>query len=65
MACAANASPCVRPGDEAGLTDAMRTMSRDTAARDRMGRVARERAAVLSWPKGAASALAALREAAA
>lgn len=55
----------VRPGDEAGLTDAMRTMSRDTAARDRMGRVARERAAVLSWPKGAASALAALREAAA
>jgi glycosyltransferase involved in cell wall biosynthesis len=55
----------VRPGDEAGLTEAMRALLADPALRARMGRAAAARAAVLDWARGARAALAALREAAA
>jgi glycosyltransferase involved in cell wall biosynthesis len=55
----------VRPGDDAGLVAALHTMLQDEPARLRMGRVARERSAALSWSGGAAAALGALREAAA
>jgi len=55
----------VRPGDDAALIAALRRMLGDEPARARMGSVARERAAALSWPRAAEAALAALREAAA
>jgi glycosyltransferase involved in cell wall biosynthesis len=55
----------VRPGDEAALRAAFRTMLCDEAARTAMARVARVRASQLSWDRGAARTLAALREAAA
>ncbi len=55
----------VRPGDDAALVAALRLMLADEPARARMGQVARERAAALSWPRAAEAALAALREAAA
>jgi glycosyltransferase involved in cell wall biosynthesis len=55
----------VRPGDEAALLAAFRTMLCDEAARTAMGRVALGRASQLSWDRGAATTLAALREAAA
>lgn len=55
----------VRPGDETALVAALRLMLDDEPARARMGQVARERAAALSWPRAAEAALAALREAAA
>jgi glycosyltransferase involved in cell wall biosynthesis len=55
----------VRPGDAAALVAALRVMLTDEPARLRMGQVARERAAALSWSRGADAALSALREAAA
>jgi glycosyltransferase involved in cell wall biosynthesis len=55
----------VRPGDEEALLAALRTMLCDEAARTAMARVARGRASQLSWDRGAATTLAALREAAA
>jgi glycosyltransferase involved in cell wall biosynthesis len=55
----------VRPGDEVALLAALRTMLCDEAARTAMARVARGRASQLSWDRGAATTLAALREAAA
>ncbi len=55
----------VRPGDDAALVAALRLMLTDEPARAAMGRVARERAAALSWARGAEAALGALREAAA
>jgi glycosyltransferase involved in cell wall biosynthesis len=55
----------VRPGDEAALLAAFRTMLCDEAARTSMARIALGRASQLSWDRGAATTLAALREAAA
>jgi alpha-1,3-rhamnosyl/mannosyltransferase len=55
----------IAPGDEAGLTAAMRRLATDKEARTRMGQVAREQAGRLSWARCAGAALAALREAAA
>ncbi|MBA3342500.1 MAG: glycosyltransferase family 4 protein [Gemmatimonadaceae bacterium] len=54
----------VRPGDEPGLLAAMRLMLLDETTRSAMGRQARVRAAALTWPDSAKSALAAIREAA-
>ena len=55
----------VRPGDEPALTDALRRMLSDTAARQQMSRQALVATGRLSWERCAESALAALREAAA
>ncbi len=53
----------VPPGDEVTLTTALRTMLTDEIGRRRMGACARQRAAGLEWPRSAAAALSALREA--
>jgi alpha-1,3-rhamnosyl/mannosyltransferase len=52
----------VKPGDLAGLQDAMRRLLEDPALRATMGRRALEKAAALSWDRGADGALAAIRE---
>jgi glycosyltransferase involved in cell wall biosynthesis len=54
----------VPPGDESALTSALFELLADEAGRMAMGRRARERAAELSWSRGARAALAALHEAA-
>jgi glycosyltransferase involved in cell wall biosynthesis len=53
----------VTPGCVDVLTDALRTMATDRDAQRAMGRVARTRAAELTWAGGARAALGALREA--
>lgn len=53
----------VQPGHVGALADAMRRVQRDESARRRMGAIARERAARLSWPASARVALSAVREA--
>ncbi len=55
----------VSPGDEAELAAAMARLLDDEPARAAMARTARDRAAALSWGRGAELALGALREAAA
>ena len=55
----------VQPRDEDALTNAMRTLLADRGARYALGVRARERAQGLTWERGAAAALGALREAAA
>lgn len=55
----------VAPGNRVALAAAFRTMLDDEPARQRMGQVARSRAAGLTWEAGARMALAAIREAAA
>lgn len=55
----------VKPGDDPALIAALRLLLTDEVARRRMGRVALERARLLSWEKGAERALSALREVAA
>ena len=55
----------VEPRDEAALTNAMRALLGDRGARYSLGVRARERAQDLTWERGAAAALGALREAAA
>lgn len=55
----------IGPGDLDGLTRAMRRLLDDPAERRTMAKVARERAGTLTWERGARSALAAIREAAA
>lgn len=55
----------VPPRDTDALVRALSLMLEDEPARHAMGRRARERASQLSWQRGAASALDALREAAA
>jgi glycosyltransferase involved in cell wall biosynthesis len=52
----------VKPGDLAGLQDAMRRLLEDPALRATMGRRALEKAAALSWDRGADAAMAAIRE---
>ena len=53
----------VRPRDLVGLESGLRTLASDELARSSMGRRALERASVLTWQRGAESALGALREA--
>jgi glycosyltransferase involved in cell wall biosynthesis len=55
----------VRPGDAAGITDAMRVLLTDGERRGRLGARARERASALTWSSSARSALDAIYEAAA
>lgn len=55
----------IPPGDEGALAEAMRRLLTDEPARRGMAAAARERAALLSWDRGAELALGALREAAA
>ncbi|MBM4186944.1 MAG: glycosyltransferase family 4 protein [Gemmatimonadetes bacterium] len=55
----------VEPGDAEALTAAMRLLLDEPATRRRMAARARERAAALSWDRGARAALDALSEAAA
>jgi glycosyltransferase involved in cell wall biosynthesis len=55
----------VTPGDLPGLTAALLQLLGDEPARQKLGAIARSRAAALSWPAGARSALAAIHEAAA
>ncbi|MBC7789141.1 MAG: glycosyltransferase family 4 protein [Anaerolineae bacterium] len=55
----------VQPRDEDALTNAMRALLGDRSARYAFGARARERALELTWERGAAAALGALREAAA
>jgi alpha-1,3-rhamnosyl/mannosyltransferase len=55
----------VEPRDEDALVRAMATMRCDRAARAEMGRVALERARLLSWERCARQALGAIHEAAA
>lgn len=55
----------VRPRDHEALVRALRTMADDEPARRAMGARALSRAALLTWRRGAWSALGALREAAA
>jgi glycosyltransferase involved in cell wall biosynthesis len=55
----------VAPRDEAGLAAAIEKIARDDVLRRRLAAVAHARAATLSWPRGARSALDALEEAAA
>ncbi len=55
----------VDPLDESALHEAMRALLDDPARRRELAARARARAAALSWPRAAESALAALREAAA
>lgn len=52
----------VKPGDLDGLRDAMRRLLADAELRARMGAVARQKAAILSWDRAAESALAAIRD---
>ena len=52
----------IRPGDLADLTASLAEVSAP-GARERLGGAARRRALALTWDDGAASALAALREA--
>jgi alpha-1,3-rhamnosyl/mannosyltransferase len=54
----------VRPGDRRGLTDAMRRLTTDGAARRAFAARALERARALSWSAAARTTLAALHEAA-
>jgi glycosyltransferase involved in cell wall biosynthesis len=54
----------VRPGDEAGLIDAMRRLATDADLRAQMGARAGEHARQLSWDSAAESCLLAIREAA-
>ena len=53
----------VKPGDLAGLQDAMRRLLDDPALRMTMGQMALTKASALSWDEGAERALAAIREA--
>ena len=53
----------VRPGNEAELLGAVRSLLQDEAARRRMGARAKERADALSWEKSARLTMDALREA--
>lgn len=55
----------VPPGDADALASALRCLLADESARRKLGATARCRAAALTWPAGARSALAAVREAAA
>jgi alpha-1,3-rhamnosyl/mannosyltransferase len=55
----------VPPGDRTALVAAMTRLLSDEGTRRAMGQRARERAALLDWPRGARAALDALREAAA
>ena len=55
----------VPPNDEAALTAAMRTLTRDEVTRAEMGAIAARRAQALSWARAASSALGALYEVAA
>lgn len=55
----------VAPGDLEALTAALFQLLSDEPARLRLAATARQRAAALTWPAGARSALAAIREAAA
>ena len=55
----------VAPRDEAGLAAAIETLATDEPLRARLSHMARIRAAELSWPRGARSALDAIEEAAA
>ena len=55
----------VRPRDQEALVRALRTMNEDEPARKAMGARALARAGLLTWRRGATSALSALREAAA
>jgi len=55
----------VRPGDEAGLRQAIETLLADEPGRVAMGRKALERSSALAWPLTARGALDALGEAAA
>lgn len=55
----------VEPGDEEGLTGALRSLASDPALRERMGAAGRERASRLTWRQGAREALDVLHEAAA
>jgi glycosyltransferase involved in cell wall biosynthesis len=54
----------VSPGDEVALTSALFELLENEPARSAMGLRARERAAELSWTRGAQAALDALQEAA-
>ena len=54
----------VRPGDEAGLLAALRSLLTDEPMRRRMGEIARNQAAKLSWKRSARLAMQALQEAA-
>ncbi|CAN5852035.1 hypothetical protein BH11GEM2_BH11GEM2_24020 [soil metagenome] len=53
----------VAPRDEHGLVNAMRALLDDPSLRARMGTIARERAAQLSWTTAAQATLGALRDA--
>jgi glycosyltransferase involved in cell wall biosynthesis len=55
----------VEPGDVEAVIAAMRALTTDGPARRAMADRARERSGGLSWDRGAAMALAAIREAAA
>lgn len=55
----------VAPRDEAGLAAAIEKLATDAALHERLSAMARTRAAALSWPRGARSALDAIEEAAA
>jgi alpha-1,3-rhamnosyl/mannosyltransferase len=52
----------VKPGDYDGLQQAMRRLLNDRSLRDAMGQVALVKARSLSWERGAASTLQALRD---
>jgi glycosyltransferase involved in cell wall biosynthesis len=52
----------IAPGDLDALTDALRLLTIDDAARRQMGRCARARALELTWERGARAALDAVRE---
>ncbi len=55
----------IRPGDDAALLQAMRTMATDESARRNFGANALAAAHTLTWERGASAALAAIRQAAA
>jgi len=55
----------VAPADVAAMAATLERWLADEPARAALGRIARERAAALTWPAAAARALACLREAAA
>jgi glycosyltransferase involved in cell wall biosynthesis len=54
----------VRPGDDAALLAAMRTLASDEVTRRELGATALARASQLTWDQGARATLAAVREAA-
>ena len=54
----------VAPGDDVALTEAMRRIATDEAARSAMASIAQSRASALTWTRAATVALDALREAA-